>query len=311
MPQLLLKAEKIVLGYPDTTVGIGMFRTQRMGRKLALKGVSLELREGENLALIGSNGSGKSTLLRTLAGIYPPDAGTINTFGNTVQTLFNMGIGMKPELTGRQNIVLMSMIGGKTTAEIEEMIPKIVEFSELHEVIDQPVRTYSRGMAMRLSFAVATSLQPEILLIDEWIGAGDENFRKKAQTRLSDMITGSKGFVLASHNTGIVQQYCTRSIWLNEGEVVAMGPSEDIIPDYIAKSRGRSIKVMPNQARQDTVAEQVKPQNVENKTPERKTQSAPQAVNTPDDKLPESPPAKDRPVVIQRGAPKAKKAKPE
>ena len=239
MPELLLKAEKIVLGYPDSTVGWGMFRTQRMGRKLALKGVSFELRQGENLALIGSNGSGKSTLLRVLAGIYPPDAGTVDTYGHSVQTLFNMGIGMKPELTGRQNIVLMSMIGGKTQAEIEALIPKIVDFSELGEVIEQPVRTYSRGMAMRLSFAVATSLQPEILLIDEWIGAGDEKFRKKAQKRLSDMVVGSKGFVLASHNTGIVKQYCTRAVWLHQGEVVAVGPSEDVIPDYVAQSRGR------------------------------------------------------------------------
>jgi len=239
MPQLLLKAEKLILGYPDSTVGFGMFRTQRMGRKLALKGVSLELRQGENLALIGSNGSGKSTLLRTLAGIYPPDAGIVETYGHSVQTLFNLGIGMKPELTGRQNIVLMSMIGGKTTEEIEELIPKIVAFSELGAVIEQPVRTYSRGMAMRLSFAVATSLQPEILLIDEWIGAGDEKFRRKAQKRLTDMVTGSKGFILASHNTGIVKQYCTRALWLDQGEVVAVGPSEDIIPDYIARSRGR------------------------------------------------------------------------
>jgi len=247
MPELLLKAEKIILGYPDSTVGFGMFRTQRMGRKLALKGVSLELRKGENLALIGANGSGKSTLLRVLAGIYPPDAGTVESYGNSIHTLFNLGIGMKPELTGRQNVVLMSMIGGKSPAEIDELFPKIVAFSELGEVIEQPVRTYSRGMAMRLSFAVATSLDPEILLIDEWIGAGDEKFRRKANKRLTEMVMGSKGFILASHNTGIVKQYCARAIWLEQGEVVAIGPSEDIIPDYISRSRGKKSVQMGGQ----------------------------------------------------------------
>ncbi len=306
MPQLLMKAEKLILGYPDTTVGFGMFRTQRMGRKLALKGVSLKLRQGENLALIGSNGSGKSTLLRTLAGIYPPDAGTINTFGNSVQTLFNMGIGMKPELTGRQNIMLMSMIGGKTPAEIEEMIPKIVEFSELHAVIEDPVRTYSRGMAMRLSFAVATSLQPEILLIDEWIGAGDENFRKKAQKRLTDMISGSKGFILASHNTGIVQQYCTRSLWLDKGDVIAVGPTEDVIPDYIAKSRGQTIASV---RLPDTV------RKIDSKTsdlvPTEKPQPDPAVQDAPKPPTPPTPanPA-NRPVVVQRGVAKPKPQEP-
>lgn len=239
MSELLLKAEKLILRYPDSAVGFGMFRTQRLGGKLALKGISLELRKGENLALIGANGSGKSTLLRVLAGIYPPDAGTIENFGNRVHTLFNLGIGMKPELTGRQNIVLMSMIEGKTQAEIDAIIPDVIAFSELKAVIDQPVRTYSRGMAMRLSFAVATSLNPEILLIDEWIGAGDEKFRRKANERLTAMVTGSKGFILASHNTSIVKQYCAKAIWLDQGEVVAIGPSEDIIPDYTARSRGR------------------------------------------------------------------------
>ena len=291
MPQLLLKAEKLILGYPDTTIGFGMFRTQPMGRKLALKGVSLELRQGENLALIGSNGSGKSTLLRTLAGIYPPDAGTINTFGNSIQTLFNMGIGMKPELTGRQNITLMSMIGGKTPAEIEEMIPKIVEFSELHAVIEDPVRTYSRGMAMRLSFSVATALQPEILLLDEWIGAGDEYFRKKAQKRLTDMISGSKGFILASHNTGIVQQYCKRSLWLDNGEVIAVGPTEDVITEYIAKSGGRKSSLI---RMQDPLSKELS------------SAQSQKAKNQPTfEKTTKNPSHKPGPVIIRRGAPKS------
>lgn len=241
-----MKAEKLIMAYPDTTLGFGMFKTERTGAKLAINNVSFELRKGENLALIGANGSGKSTLLRILAGIYPTHSGTVDTYGNSVQTLFNMGIGMKPELTGRQNITIMSMIGGKSTDEIDGIMDEVIAFSELGHVIDHPVRTYSRGMAMRLSFAVATSLDPEILLIDEWIGAGDEKFRKKAQKRLDEMVTGSKGFILASHNASIVKQYCAKALWLDNGKLRMMGPSEDVIKEYIATARGRKLKGVQN-----------------------------------------------------------------
>lgn len=237
MPKLLLKAENLIMAYPDSTVGFGMFKTARTGRKLALNKVSLELREGENLALIGANGSGKSTLLRVLAGIYPTDAGNVDSFNNSIQALFNMNIGMRSELTGRQNAMIMMMIANKSSTEARAMINEIFEFSELEEVIDQPVRTYSRGMGMRLSFAVATALQPEILLIDEWIGAGDEKFRRKAQQRLNDMVTHSKGFILASHNAGIVKQYCTKAIWLEKGEIEMTGPADDVLDAYIEANR--------------------------------------------------------------------------
>ncbi len=232
MSKLLLKADNITLSYPDTTNSFGLFRQEAMGQTLALDNVSLELFEGENLALIGANGSGKSTLLRVLAQIYPPNSGRVASYGD-IQTLFNMGIGMKQDLTGRQNAVLMGMIAGRPRQEVLEMLPEIIEFSELGSVFDQPVRTYSRGMAMRLSFAVATSLEPEILLIDEWIGAGDERFRTKAQERLADMVGGSRGFILASHNVSIVKQYCHRAIWLNGGKVAKEGPVEEVLRAYI------------------------------------------------------------------------------
>jgi len=196
------------MSYPDTTTSFGFFKQSPMGQTLALNDINLELHEGENLALIGSNGSGKSTLLRVLAGIYPPNSGTIISNGK-VQTLFNMGIGMKPELTGRQNATLMGMIAGKSREEILSMLPEIISFSELQNVFDQPVRTYSRGMAMRLSFAVATSLKPDILLIDEWIGAGDERFRGKAQERLTSMV----------------------------GKVAMEGPVDDVLDAYIETTR--------------------------------------------------------------------------
>ncbi len=236
MAKLLLQTDRLSLAYPDTTTGLGLFRQQKMGHTMALKNISIELREGENLALIGPNGSGKSTLLRVLAGVYPPSAGVIETFGNSIQGLFNMGIGMKPELTGRQNAIIMSMIGGKSSAEAEQSVPGIFKFAELEPVIDQPVRTYSRGMGMRLSFAVATSLQPEILLIDEWIGAGDERFKHKAEKRLNNMITGSRGFILASHNVNIVKQYCAKAIWLDRGVIRKAGTAAEIIDEYVNHS---------------------------------------------------------------------------
>jgi len=170
MGKLLLKAENISMGYPDTTVGIGMFKQAKMGRIMALQNINLELREGENLALVGSNGSGKSTLLQVLAGIFPPDSGTITANGD-IQALFNMGIGMKPDLTGRQNATIMSMIGGKSYKEAQDILPEIFEFSELGKVIPAVWLCVSAlrspHLWIRKSFSLMSGLEPAMSASDK------------------------------------------------------------------------------------------------------------------------------------------------
>ncbi|MBB4003059.1 ABC-type polysaccharide/polyol phosphate transport system ATPase subunit [Aurantimonas endophytica] len=186
----------------------------------ALDGINLELRKGDRIGLVGHNGSGKSTLLRTLAGIFTPTRGRITIEGR-VSTVFGLGAGMEPELTGYENIMRMGMMLGASRAESKSRIPDIEEFSELGEFLSMPVRTYSDGMKTRLSFGVATAAQPEILLIDEVLGAGDAEFQQRAQIRMGQFIEKSSIFVLASHSTALLKKYCTQIIQLEHGQVVS------------------------------------------------------------------------------------------
>jgi len=198
---------------------------------LALDHMSFEIETGDSLALIGLNGSGKSTLLRAMAGILLPDSGTLEINGDTV-ALFSLGIGMRMDSTGRDNIILQGMVHGHTEAEMERLIPEIIAFSELGEVINDPLHTYSQGMGVRLSFAVATALRPDILLLDEWIGAGDRVFRDKAQKRLESMVSDARGLVLASHNVHIVRKYCNKALWISKGKIIASGDVEEVLEAF-------------------------------------------------------------------------------
>jgi len=232
----LVRVTDLKIAYPNMGGGLpGLFK--RRPSKLALNGISFTLDQGERLALIGLNGSGKSTLLRTVAGIYPPQSGTVETKGR-IAALFNLGIGMKMDSSGRKNIILQGMVSGFSRAQIEDIIPDIIEFSELGHVIDDPIHTYSQGMAMRLSFAIATAIQPEILLLDEWIGAGDRVFRAKARGRLEAMVADARAFILASHNTDIVRRYCTKAIWLDEGKIAAHGDVESVLKAFVDGTGG-------------------------------------------------------------------------
>jgi len=215
------------LSYPTTIASLA-----KREDKLALSEINLKLKGGDRLALVGLNGSGKSTLLRTIAGIYKPQQGSVSVNG-TVSALFNLGIGMRMDLTGRKNIILQGMVNGQTRDEIDALLPEIIAFSELEHVIDDPIHTYSQGMAMRLSFSIATAIKPDVLLLDEWIGAGDRVFREKANTRLLEMVQDSGGLVLASHNTTIVRKYCNKAIWLNEGKISASGDVENVLAAFI------------------------------------------------------------------------------
>ncbi|WP_246686708.1 ATP-binding cassette domain-containing protein [Mesorhizobium sp. B2-4-19] len=187
----------------------------------ALDGVSFELKAGDRLGLVGPNGAGKTTLLKVLYGIYQPSGGTISITGK-VDALFNIHIGFRPEATGRRNIVLRGLISGWTAAEIEEKMEEIIDFSELGDFIDLPFKAYSQGMAARLAFAAATTLEPEILLMDEWIGAGDASFQEKAKRRMDELAEKAGIIVLASHDDALIRRVCTKKLTLRAGRVESL-----------------------------------------------------------------------------------------
>lgn len=230
--ETLVTAKDLCLSYPAPSQGLKNVFSKSPPMPLALDNINFTLDPGERLALVGLNGSGKSTLLRTIAGIYPPKSGTISVNGSVV-ALFNMGVGMRMDLSGRENIILQGLAHGKNRAEMINITPEVIEFSELGGVINDPIHTYSQGMAMRLSFGIATALHPEVLLLDEWIGAGDRVFRAKADARLAKMVEDSKGFILASHNVHIVRRYCTKAMWLDKGKVLADGDIESVLAAYV------------------------------------------------------------------------------
>jgi ABC-2 type transport system ATP-binding protein/lipopolysaccharide transport system ATP-binding protein len=194
----------------------------------ALRGIDLELRPGDRLALVGHNGAGKSTLLRVLAGAYEPSRGVAEIRGK-VSSLLDMTMGMDPELTGRENIVLRGIFLGMTFREITDLAPSIEEFSELGGFVDLPMRTYSSGMTLRLAFAVSTAVQPDILLLDEMISVGDAEFANKARLRIEQVMENSRIFVLASHDPQMLQRYCNKAILLREGQIVTAGSLDDIL----------------------------------------------------------------------------------
>lgn len=184
----------------------------------ALNGVSFELASGDRLGLIGSNGAGKTTLLKVLYGIYEPSGGKLEVNGK-IDALFNINLGFRREASGRRNIELRGLINGWSSREIAERMEPIIEFSELGDFIDMPLKSYSQGMAARLAFAVATSFEPEILLMDEWIGAGDPAFQEKAKQRMDSMAEKAGIIVLASHNHALIRRTCNKVLKLQAGQV--------------------------------------------------------------------------------------------
>lgn len=197
----------------------------------ALDEINLEVRKGARIGLIGSNGAGKSTLLRLLAGIYKPTAGRIVTYGQ-ISTLFTNRIGINERVTGRENIILSGLMLGFTREEIEAITPEIIEFAELGDFIDLPLRTYSSGMATRLGFAVATAIRPEILLIDEVFGAGDREFQNKARARVAALMETAGTLMLASHSVGIIKRFCDKALWLDHGRAREYGNIDEVLEAY-------------------------------------------------------------------------------
>ena len=194
----------------------------------ALRHLSFRIESGERVALVGSNGAGKTTLLRTLAGIYEPVAGWIEVEGS-IGSLIDLSAGMDPEATGRENIVLRGLFLGLSRAECQAMAEEAGRFSGLGEFLDMPIRTYSAGMGIRLSFAVAMIMSPHILLMDEWFLAGDADFMARASERLERLVVDADILVLATHDMGVVRRWCTRVIRLGSGRIEADGTVEEVL----------------------------------------------------------------------------------
>ncbi|EAP89874.1 lipopolysaccharide/O-antigen ABC transporter, ATP-binding protein [Oceanicaulis sp. HTCC2633] len=204
---------------------------ERQGSTLnvrAIRNMSLLLKPGDRLGVVGRNGAGKTTLLRTIAGIYPPKRGLVAVDGH-IATMFNIGLGMNMDASGYENIRLAGIVAGKTPREIEGMADDIIRFTGLGDYLDLPIRTYSQGMAMRLKFACATAFDADILLFDEWLGAGDAGFQTRAKERLDDMVKRSRIMVLATHNVKLMQAVCNQAILMHEGVIVHRGPVDEVI----------------------------------------------------------------------------------
>jgi len=214
----------------ETVLKLG--RRERIVREIeALKGVSFEVPEGQVLGVVGANGAGKSTLMRTVAGILPPTSGRVEVHGR-VSTLLALGVGFNRKLTGRQNVVLGGLAAGLTRGELQEKYDEIVAFAELEEFMDMPMRTYSSGMYGRLAFAVAVTMEPEILIIDEALSVGDARFRKKSFRRMRELCSEDRTILLVSHALGSIKELCDSAIWMHNGELRMWDDPDSVVDSY-------------------------------------------------------------------------------
>lgn len=204
----------------------------RKEKREVLKGINLNIKKGEAIALIGTNGSGKSTLLKLMTKILYPNSGTIEINGK-LTSLLELGAGFHPDFSGRENIYFNASIFGLTRKEIDERLEDIIEFSELRNFIDNPIRTYSSGMFMRLAFAVAINVNADILLVDEILSVGDEHFQNKCIEKMLELKNEGKTMVFVTHSMESVKKLCTRAIWLYNGEIEMDGQAMDVIKKYV------------------------------------------------------------------------------
>ncbi|SEK24902.1 ABC-2 type transport system ATP-binding protein [Blastococcus sp. DSM 46786] len=197
----------------------------------ALRDINVDLQHGARVGLVGHNGAGKSTLLRLLAGIYEPTRGTAVVEGR-VAPVFDLGVGMDPEISGYENIMIRGLFLGMTRKQMEKRVDDIADFTELGDFLSMPLRTYSTGMRVRLALGVVTSIDPEILLLDEGIGAVDAAFLEKARDRLSDLVDRAGLLVFASHSDEFLMRLCTSAIWMEHGRIRQQGPLKDVLRAY-------------------------------------------------------------------------------
>jgi len=239
-----ITAKNVYLDYPSTVYNrktlkqtvFELIKLQKPQKILhdvhALRGVSFEINEGERVGVIGHNGAGKSTLLKAIAGIYPITGGEIKING-TIQSLFDLSVGFEIDATGRENIAYRGLLLGETPKSIKEKTQDIIDFAELGEFIDYPVKSYSSGMIVRLAFAISTMVEGDVLLLDEIFGAGDAKFMKKAKKRIMGLIETAKILVFVSHDFSAVKDLCNRVIWLDHGQIKMDGDVDTVINEYV------------------------------------------------------------------------------
>lgn len=211
---------------------IEMMRGVRSSPFWALRGVSFDVAPGESVGIIGSNGAGKSTLLRLLCGLGRPTTGSVQIDGR-VAALLELGAGFHQHLTGRENLFVSAIVSGRLRRrEVADLFDSIVDFAELRDFIDQPLRTYSQGMQMRLGFSVAIHVDPAVMIIDEGLSVGDGHFQQRCLDRIERIRRGGKTLVMVSHDMEMVRSFCTRALWLRRGTLVRDGPLEAVLPEY-------------------------------------------------------------------------------
>jgi len=228
----------------------------------ALRDITMKLEHGDRVGLVGHNGAGKSTLLRLLSGIYEPTRGSATVRGR-VAPVFDLGVGMDPEISGYENIIIRGLFLGQTRKSMVAKMEEIVDFTELGEYISMPLRTYSTGMRVRLALGVVTSIDPEILLLDEGIGAVDSAFLRKAKNRLRDLVARSGILVFASHSDEFLLQLCNSALWIDHGTIRQEGAIRDILVSYKGPEAGESVdRMLAEMAKEDAADERATGQAV-------------------------------------------------
>lgn len=209
-------------------------KRQKPDRFVAIKGISFYVREGEILGIIGKNGSGKSTTLNALAGIFSPDSGSIDLNGHSI-SLLSIGVGFIREMTGRENITLSGMLLGFTEEQVKAKEQEIIDFAEIGEFIDMPVRTYSSGMYSKLAFSITAILETDIMLIDEVLSVGDQKFKKKSYEKMKSLISNKdRTVVIVSHSIETLKQLCDTVMWMHEGQIKRIGDPDEVLDEYVA-----------------------------------------------------------------------------
>lgn len=238
MSEQSIVVEDVSLSFPKKKSILQIFKTTDSSSFLALNSVSFSVKRGEVLGIIGRNGCGKSTLLRVIAGIFSPDKGQCRSAGK-ISLLAGLGTGFTGHLTGRENAFLYGSILGHEQAVMKELMEEIISFSELEAFIDEPLRTYSAGMKARLGLAVASALNPEILLIDEVLGVGDPVFKEKSKKKILDMVAEAGTVVIVSHSFGLMTSICDRVIHMSDGRIQFIGEPKEAVASYYALEEGR------------------------------------------------------------------------